>query len=280
MSKGQHRFDEPVQSTAGGIRGFLAHEIYGYRRYWKGTVIVSTVTPLLYLLSLGLGLGSLVDSRGGGDQLGTSYLSYIAPALLAATGMQIGATESTFPVMAGFMWDRAYFAMHATPLTPRQILRGSMTWVAIRVAMAATVFYLIVAAFGAALTWQSVFSIPLATFGAVSFAAPIFAIAAIAQKDNIFNYIFRFIVTPMMLFAGTFYDISALPRFGQVIAWITPLWHTNELVRAVSLGPLDLDTGIGQLSPAMWAVHLGYLAIWLVGGYVVAARAFQRRLVT
>jgi len=87
------RFDEPVQRGAGGLRGFLTRELYGYRRYWKGTVIVSTVTPLLYLLSLGLGLGTLVDSRGGSAQLGTSYLRYIAPALLAATGMQIAATE-------------------------------------------------------------------------------------------------------------------------------------------------------------------------------------------
>lgn len=275
----QLRFDEPPQPGAGGVRGFLVHELYGYRRYWKGTVVVSTVTPLLYLLSLGLGLGTLVDSRGGGAQLGTSYISYIAPALLAATGMQIAATESTFPVMSGFLWDKAYFAMHATPLTPKQILRGSMTWVAIRVAMAATVFYLIVAAFGAARTWQSVLSIPLATFGAVAFAAPVFLVAASAQKDAIFNYIFRFVVTPMMLFAGTFYDISSLPSFGRVIAWITPLWHTNELVRAVSLGPLDLETGIGRLSPLMWAVHLGYLAVWLVVGYLLAVRAYRKRLI-
>ncbi|WP_153503148.1 ABC transporter permease [Cumulibacter manganitolerans] len=277
---GKLRFDEPVDRTAGGLRAFLVHELYGYRRYWKGTVVVSTVTPLLYLLSLGLGLGSLVDSRGGAAQLGTSYLSYIAPALLAATGMQIAATESTFPVMAGFQWEKAYFAMHATPLTPRQILRGSMTWVAIRVATAAVVFYLVVAAFGAARTWQSVLSIPLATLGSVAFAAPIFLVAAAAQKDGVFNYIFRFVVTPMMLFAGTFYDISALPRIGQVIAWVTPLWHTNELVRAVSLGPLDLPTGIGRLSPAMWALHLGYLAVWLVVGYLLAARMFRKRLVT
>jgi len=181
--------------------------------------------------------------------------------------------------MAGFQWQKSNFAMHATRLTPRQILRGSMTWVAVRVAMAAVVFYLIVAAFGAVRTWQSALAVPLATFGAVAFCAPIFYIAATAKSDGNMNYIFRFVVTPMMLFAGTFYDISALPGFGQVIAWLTPLWHTNELVRAVSLGPLHLASGVGEVSLLMWCVHLTYLAAWLVGGYLLAARAFHRRLI-
>lgn len=61
-----------------------------YRRTWKADIGTTIVTPLLYLASIGAGLGSLVGhgrplaSLGGQD-----YLSFIAPALLATTAMQV-----------------------------------------------------------------------------------------------------------------------------------------------------------------------------------------------
>ena len=46
-----------------------------------------------------------------------------------------------------------------------------------------------------------------------------------------FNILFRFVVTPMFLFSGTFYPVSRLPEWGQWLAYATPLWHGTQLAR-------------------------------------------------
>ena len=53
-----------------------------YRRIWRGTAVTSVVTPVVYLLALGVGLGVFVD-RSTDLAKGVSYLEFVAPGLLA-----------------------------------------------------------------------------------------------------------------------------------------------------------------------------------------------------
>jgi len=96
------------------------HQFLLYRRTWRGSLFNSFLSPILFLLAMGVGLGSYVD-KGGGGALGVPYLAFLAPGLLAATVMQTASFEATFPIMAGFVWTKRYHAMHATPLQPREI---------------------------------------------------------------------------------------------------------------------------------------------------------------
>src|SRR5689334_24759392 len=50
------------------------------------------VAPVLYLGAMGLGLGKLVDANSGHVQ-GLSYLVFVAPGLLVASGVQLAAGE-------------------------------------------------------------------------------------------------------------------------------------------------------------------------------------------
>jgi lipooligosaccharide transport system permease protein len=84
------------------------------------------------------------------------------------------------------------------------------------------------------------------------------------------NVIFRFVVTPMFLFSGTFYPISQLPQWGQWLAWVSPLWHGTELARDSALG--------GGLSLLAVLGHLLYLVLWFVVGLQLARWRFRVRL--
>src|SRR5271169_897159 len=76
----------------------LRYYAHAYRRTWRSSITTSFLYPVLYLASMGIGLGSLVNRHAGKiDHFG--YLSFIAPGLLAATAMQIAANESMYPVM-------------------------------------------------------------------------------------------------------------------------------------------------------------------------------------
>lgn len=113
--------------------------------------------------------------------------------------------------------------MYATPLSPRDIALGNLAWMAIRIAMIASVFTLVIVAFGAAHSPLVVLGIPVAVLTGMAFAAPIAAFSATQRNPNRFNVIFRFGITPLFLFSGTFFPIESLPGFLQPIAWLTPV---------------------------------------------------------
>ena len=68
-----------------------------YRRVWRGTAVTSVVTPIVFLLALGVGLGVFVD-RSAELPGGIAFLDFVAPGLMAATAMQLATFESTWPV--------------------------------------------------------------------------------------------------------------------------------------------------------------------------------------
>jgi lipooligosaccharide transport system permease protein len=251
------------------VRAVLEYQLLAGRRFWRSLLIAGIGTPLLYVLSLGVGLGTVVN-RHGTDSLGVPYLVFVAPAFLAAAALQIATADASYPVMAGFKWVRNYHGMAATPLTPRQICDGTLAFIGLRSLVNSAVYLAIIAAFGGTQRWWVVLAVPAAVLCALSFAVPVAALSATAQSEGqVFNVLFRFIVTPMFLFSGTFYPISRLPEWGRWLARVSPLWHGTELARAAGIGGLDGAAMLG---------HIGYLLAWLLVGLCLARWRFRVRL--
>ena len=262
----------PVPSRPEMVVRAFGFWVAQYRRTWRGSAISTVLEPLGFLAAMGFGLGLLVDNGSGADSLGgVGYLEFIAPGLLAAATMQAAAFESTYPVMGAVKWHRTYFAMLATPLRVGDVLAGHLLYVACRLAMSATIFLLIMAAFGALASPWAVFAVPAAVLTGMAFAPAIFAFSATIENDGGFAMLFRFGIMPMFLFSGTFFPISQLPGWLEPVAWAVPLWHGVDLCR---------DLALGQPTVGSAAVHVGYLLAWVVAGYLVARRVFQKRLVT
>jgi lipooligosaccharide transport system permease protein len=235
-------------------------------------VFTSFLSPLLFLTAMGIGLGGYVDRSGGAALGGLTYLQFLAPGLLAATVMQSAAFEATFPIIGGLNWQRTFHAMYATPLSPFDIALGNLLWTAVRLAMISSVFTLIVIAFGAAHSPLVVLGIPVAVLTGMSFAAPIAAFSATQRTPNRFNVIFRFGITPLFLFSGTFFPITSLPTFLQPIAWLSPLWHGVDLTRGLVLGTFDQNPGV-------MVAHVVVLVTIVLVGSLAAIRLIERRLV-
>src|SRR6185295_14603040 len=144
----------------------------------------------------------------------------------------------TFPIMGGLVWMKTYHAMYATPITPRDIALGNLAWIAARLTMICTIFTIVIVAFGAAESPLIVLAIPAAVLTGMAFAAPIAAFSATQKTPIKFNALFRFVITPLFLFSGTFFPVSSLPPVMQVVAWFTPLYHGVALTRGLSLGTI------------------------------------------
>jgi lipooligosaccharide transport system permease protein len=244
------------------------HWLAQYKRVWRGTIGTSLINPLLYLAALGVGLGTIVDESTN-PPAGVPYLDFIAPGLLAAAAMQTAATESSWPVMGAIKWTRTYYAMTATPLTERDVLVGHQLFVVTRVLTSSGAYLLVVALFGAVHSWWGVLAIPVAVLIGTAFSMPMAAYASSTEHDRSFPPIFRFLIVPMFLFSGTFFPVEQLPLGFELVAYVTPIWHGVELCRGLMLGTIELQAAVG---------HVAYLAAWTVGGFLVARRAYERRL--
>jgi lipooligosaccharide transport system permease protein len=240
-----------------------------YRRVWRGTAVSSVVTPVIFLLAFGFGLGELVD-RSTDLPNGISYLEFVAPGLLAATAMQIASFEASWPVLSAIKWSRQYHAMLASPLRVGDVLLGHQAFIASRMLMTATVYLAAIAAFGAVNSPLGILAIPVAALVGIAFAAPIAAWGAYTENEASFVAIFRFLILPMFLFSGTFVPIENLPGALQIVAYVTPLWHGVDLCRQLTLGDVEFASAAG---------HLAYLLAFTAAGLAAAYYTYRRRLV-
>jgi lipooligosaccharide transport system permease protein len=252
----------------------VEHRALQYRRTFRASIFTSFLSPVLFLTAMGFGLGTYVDQSGSASQAlgGLTYLQFLAPGLLAATAMQAAAFEATFPIMSGLTWQRTFHAMYATPIGPRDIVVGNVVWIAVRLAMISAIFTAVMVLFGAVASPLIILGIPAAVLTGLAFATPIAAFSATQRTPEKFNAVFRFGITPLFLFSGTFFPISNLPPFLQPIAWLSPLWHGVELTRGLALGTL-LD------APLLALVHVAVLLTLTVLGLVWAYRTVEARLV-
>jgi lipooligosaccharide transport system permease protein len=258
-----------TNSTVGRV---FEHRFLQYRRTFRASIFSSFLSPALFLTAMGLGLGSYVSSSAVPSLGGVSYLAFLAPGLLAATAMQSASFEATFPIMGGLVWNKIFHAMYATPISPRDIALGNLAWIAARLTFISTVFTLVIILFGAAASPLVVLAIPAAVLTGLAFAAPIAAFSATQKTPDRFAAIFRFGITPLFLFSGTFFPLTSLPTFLQPLAWLTPLYHGVALTRGLSLGTIVND-------PVFALVHLVAIIAFIAVGAWALMRTMERRLV-
>jgi lipooligosaccharide transport system permease protein len=81
--------------------------------------------------------------------------------------------------------------------------------------------------------------------------------------------LFRFGITPLFIFSGTFFPITQLPDIVQPLAYVTPLYHGVALAR---------DLALGTFEPVGATIHVAVLVGFVVVGYLAAIWTFRRRL--
>ena len=127
-------------------------------------------------------------------------------------------------------------AILAAPVDTEELVTGEVLWIALRAAVFGCVPLLIAMLFGLDPAWGMLLT-PLicfvAGFGWAAFGT---LIAAIMDSIDNFNYITSIVLTPLFLVAGTFFPISGLPDWAQVLANVNPLYHCVQLVRDAAHG--------------------------------------------
>ena len=240
---------------------------------WRAIIAAVDIgNPLFYLISVGIGIGVLVQKNSGtAGTGGIKYIAFIAPALLASSAITGTMDECVFPTIEGFKWRKLFFAQNSTPITGRQIALGVYLAALSRALFSVTVYYILLLLFNVVDFGPSALLIPIAVTGGGAFGAVMMFFAArIEKEDYFFNIIGRLVIMPMFLFSGTFFPLKLMPIYLQPIGWISPLWHATELGRSAAF-----DYGV---SPLLVATHIIFLSTLIIVGLSLTLRQFERRL--
>jgi len=238
------------------------------RLYLRHRVLFLTgvLEPLLFLLSIGIGLGGLVGPIKVGDTE-VSYAAFVAPALLATSAMNGAMIDSIFNLFFKLKITHLYDSVLATPLDANDVALGEVGWAVLRGLFYATTFVIIMAALGDVRSWMVVFCLPASVLLSAAFAAVGMAATTHMRSWQDFDMV-SLVFMPLFLFSGTFYPISAYPPWLAHIVAVTPLYQGVEINRAFSLGQLH------------WSLvaNAAYLVVLFGLGYGMASRRLNRLL--
>lgn len=232
-----------------------------YRHAWL-PFITGFLEPVLYLFSIGVGLGGLIGRIDGVD-----YASYVAPAMLASSAMNGAVFDSTFGVYFKLRFTKLYDAVLATPLRPRDIAVGEISWALIRGLIYAAAFLVVMTIAGYVHSAQAILALPAATLIGFSFASVAMAATTYMTSWQDFDYI-TLATLPLFLFSATFYPLSTYPPALRIVAQLSPLYHGVALIRGCTLG----TTGVSALA------HTGYLLVLGLAGVAMTTRRLDRLL--
>ncbi|HEY2644321.1 MAG TPA: ABC transporter permease [Galbitalea sp.] len=249
---------------AGNSRAVLGRGLLATRtsNYW--VVASGFFEPVFYLLSLGIGLGTLIGTVTTASGQQVPYAAYIAPALLAVSAMNGAVYDSTWNVFFKMHYGKLYEGMLATSIGPFDVALGEISLALLRGLVYAAGFMIVMQVFGLNLAWTAILALPTVVLIAFGFASLGMAITSYMKTFQQMDWI-NFIMLPMFIFSATFYPITVYPQWLQYVIEALPLWHGVELVRGLTTG--DLSWGL------LW--HVLYFVVMIVLGLTFTTKRLR-----
>jgi lipooligosaccharide transport system permease protein len=249
--------DATVRPNRIGARPLLRRQLYIYRRSWV-ELVAAVVEPLMYLLTIGVGLGSLVGHPPGLPHV--SYAAYVAPGLLAMAVMNAATNETIFGAFFRLRHERLYDVVVATPMSISEIARGEFWWATLRGLLAGIGFLGVMASFSLVHSASALLIVPASVLVALAFATAGLIIATVIRDPSDFQWV-QLVMLPMFLFATTFYPLSVYPRAIQILVECLPLYHAINLIRGLALGTFGTGTVVAVAYLAAMIAACSWFAI-------------------
>jgi lipooligosaccharide transport system permease protein len=246
------------------LTGVLVREIVNYSSYWRSATFSSTVEPTIYLLAFGFGFGSLVSRVGGYE-----YVEFVGTGTVATAVLFSSAFPAMFGTFIKYQFQRTYDAILAAPVDTEELVTAEALWIATRAGVYGCVPLIVALVFGLDPSW-GMLTVPLIAFlSGLGWAFFGISIAGFANSIENFSYVISAVLTPLFLVAGTFFPLSELPEWAQLLGNLNPLHHCVELVRHAAFGWEGWED----------VARVGFLVAFALLVWRVAIFAMTRKLV-
>ncbi len=232
-------------------------EVLRFLNVWIQTIFSPLTSSLLFLLVLSLAIGS---ERG--EVLGVSFISFLAPGLIAMQVIQQAFSHSSSSFMIGKIQGNIVDLLYA-PLSPAEVIISISLAAATRSFMIAAIsiltFYFIVD-----VKIQHFFLLFLFTFFTSFILGNIGIISGLwAEKFDHQATVTNFVIIPLSFLSGTFYSIERLPNFLQFISEINPFFYMIDGFRYCFINQADGSITLGVTYLAILSI-LSWLAAYIL----------------
>jgi len=251
---------------AGRALRVVERQLRVYRTLWP-VFLVGFLEPLLFLGSIGIGVGRLVHTLPGPFGHAVSYASFVAPGLMATAAMNGAVIDTTFGFFINFKYRKTYDAILATPIRVVDVAVGEVGWALLRGAIYSSAFLATMVVFGYVHSPWAILAAPVAVLIGLAFGSVGLAASTWMRSFIDFDFVTLALV-PSFLFSAVFFPLSRYPEWLAQVIRVTPLYQGVAVERRLMFGPPE------------WATlgHVIYLAVMAVVGIALASRRLLRLL--
>ena len=217
-----------------GVRAIYLRETLILRRKLVKTLLASAISPALFLLAFGYGVGR------GAQVDGVDYLAFLLPGLLTMSSM-----NQSYGISTEINISRFYFKIFEeyllAPLQRWQIIIGETCYGITKGLIPVLIIALYSLLCGVKLQFGLLFLLALLLHLAI-FALLGFIAAMIVKSHSDQATINAFLITPMMFLSGTFFPVEQMPLAIRLVASIFPLTYSTQLIRATLTPGADVSS--------------------------------------
>ena len=234
-----------------------------WRKLAIPSILGNLADPMVYMLGLGYGIGTLLPEVGG-----VPYIAFLAAGAVCFSTMNSATFETLYSAFSRMQVQRTWEAILNAPVSLDDLLLGELVWAASKACLSGVAILAVAAALGLVHSPLALWALPLIFLAGLSFAALGLVMTALAPSFDFFMYYFTLFVTPMTLLSGVFFPVEQLPAAFQALSSLLPLSHAVKLTRPLFFGEV----------PAQAWLHVAVLAGYAFAAFWLALGLARRRL--
>jgi ABC-2 type transport system permease protein len=222
----------------------------------KSRMLGTLGMPLFFLLIIGGGLNSMVDTG-----MGTSYMGFIIPGIVA---MSVLFTSMFSGIQ--IIWDKQFGFLKETlvaPISRLEIMLGQ-TFGGATTSVIQGLLTLIIAILigsGLAITPAGfLIAVGFMTLMGVAFTALGIAFASKMEDMHGFQLIMNFFIFPIFGLSGAMFPLTSLPGWARTLSYLDPMTYAVQGIRYGLLGASEINPA------ASFAVLLAFTAATMLLG--------------
>lgn len=224
---------------------------------WLKIAVSALVSPLLYMIALGWGLGSTstVTDR--------PYIDFLVPGIIALTTMNTSFSTVSQPLNIQRIFERSFDQLIISPTPMPAYIFGQMLGGSLRGIYSGVLILLLSVPFGASIHLSVPFFLVMLLNG-LAFSALGVTAAIIARTHGDIARFSTYAILPMTFLCNTFFPLDRVPDWIQVLISILPLTHASGSLRSMAYG--------GAPSLLSLAVLAAYALVFMVIANLVIVR--------
>jgi ABC-type multidrug transport system permease subunit len=211
------------------IYSVLWPELRFLRRHWLSILATSLVSPVLYLVAFGYGLGNNLTVEG------VSYIAFIIPGIVALTSMTVSFGGAAMKLNVDRLYYKSFDEFLMSPISHSSIVVGKALLGVVRGLLSCGAIIVMGVFISPQLTIDPLFLLSLlVSCLAFSFFGVFAALVVNShQSMSTFNSL---VMLPMTFLCGTFFALSQVPEAVRMVLYVLPLTQSSECIRAAALG--------------------------------------------